>query len=217
MKILYFIIFIFLSILFLTKCIRETFNDPNYKVKQLKNFLDKKEICAILNNCNNFYDSRTVATYGNKVNDYRTSTTCSIDRRSIAHKIIADKINSLGFNPLNLETLQLTKYTEGQYFKEHFDYFNEHNIAEKGHISSNGQRLYTLFVYLKSPEEGGETYFSNLKQTFKPNEGDALLWENCKKTSTGYKYNKESKHSGLPVTKGYKIGMNIWITDKEKE
>ena len=37
----------------------------------------------------------------------------------------------------------------------------------------------TIFVYLKKPEEGGETEFPLLKKKFKLNQGDALAWTNC--------------------------------------
>jgi len=43
--------------------------------------------------------------------------------------------------------------------------------------------------------------------TFKPIKGNAVFWENIRSDGTGY---EESWHAGLPVTKGTKIGLNIW-------
>ena len=67
-----------------------------------------------------------------------------------------------------------------------------------------------MFVYLKSPDDGGETYFPNLNKKIKPVEGTAILWTNCDSNKQIY---DESLHAGLPVKKGCKIGMNLWFTD----
>tara|TARA_Y100000992_G_C21191039_1_gene455618 strand:- start:7 stop:654 length:648 start_codon:yes stop_codon:yes gene_type:complete len=211
------IIFILLlSLIIFVFIIKEKFTEnEEFDVQVIKNFLDDKEILSILGDCNNFYDSKTISRSGNKTSDYRTSTTCSLGRNSISHNLIGEKLKVFGFESSKLETLQLTKYLEGQYYKEHYDYFNERNPVEFKHIKSNGQRLYTIFVYLKVPDEGGETNFPKIGKKFKLNKGDALLWKNCEKTSNGYKYILESKHEGLPVTKGTKIGMNVWITDRQ--
>ncbi|CAI9635341.1 unnamed protein product [Alternaria burnsii] len=42
---------------------------------------------------------------------------------------------------------------------------------------------------------------------FKPIAGNAVFWENMRGDGSGY---AESWHAGLPVTKGVKIGLNIW-------
>ena len=219
MSIKYFLIIVIL-VIYACYNVYEKFNDHkknDVSLKIIKNFVDEPEILSILNECNNFYNSKTVSKTGNKVSDWRTSTTCSLNRNSNAHRIISDKLKALGYEPKKVETLQLTKYLEGQYYKEHYDYFNENNPIENNHLKTNGQRLETIFVYLRTPEEGGETYFNILDKKLKLEKGDALFWRNCEKIDDGkYNYFKESKHSGLPVKKGYKIGMNIWITDKDK-
>ncbi|PVI01323.1 hypothetical protein DM02DRAFT_641937 [Periconia macrospinosa] len=43
--------------------------------------------------------------------------------------------------------------------------------------------------------------------TFKPIRGNAVFWENMREDGTAF---GESWHAGLPVTKGTKIGLNIW-------
>jgi prolyl 4-hydroxylase len=42
---------------------------------------------------------------------------------------------------------------------------------------------------------------------FKPIPGNAVYWENMRADGSGF---AESWHAGLPVTKGEKIGLNIW-------
>ena len=43
--------------------------------------------------------------------------------------------------------------------------------------------------------------------TFKPKKGAAVFWMNFDESGRGY---KETIHAGMPVTKGVKIGLNIW-------
>ncbi|KAI1768955.1 hypothetical protein GGR53DRAFT_317940 [Hypoxylon sp. FL1150] len=45
--------------------------------------------------------------------------------------------------------------------------------------------------------------------TFKPVAGNAVFWENFRPDGTGRGWD-ESWHAGLPVTKGTKVGLNIW-------
>lgn len=45
--------------------------------------------------------------------------------------------------------------------------------------------------------------------TFKPVPGNAVFWENFKPDGTRQSY-QETWHAGLPVTKGVKVGLNIW-------
>jgi prolyl 4-hydroxylase len=42
---------------------------------------------------------------------------------------------------------------------------------------------------------------------FTPIEGNALFWVNLSPDGTG---DKRVVHAGLPVEKGWKVGMNIW-------
>lgn len=43
--------------------------------------------------------------------------------------------------------------------------------------------------------------------TFKPIEGNAVFWMNYAADGRGY---EEAWHAALPVTKGTKVGLNIW-------
>jgi prolyl 4-hydroxylase len=48
---------------------------------------------------------------------------------------------------------------------------------------------------------------SNDGVTFLPVAGNAVFWQNFDTAGRGH---KETLHAGLPVTKGQKIGLNIW-------
>ncbi len=43
--------------------------------------------------------------------------------------------------------------------------------------------------------------------TFKAKAGNAVFWMNFDAEYKGY---KETIHAGMPVTKGTKVGLNIW-------
>jgi prolyl 4-hydroxylase len=80
-------------------------------------------------------------------------------------------------------------------------------------------------VYLGAECEGGGTEFPMLETqggkwcdfvecgngregvTFKPRKGAAVFWLNFDEEGRGL---KETVHAGLPVTKGVKVGLNIW-------
>lgn len=85
-------------------------------------------------------------------------------------------------------------------------------------------------VYLKGDCEGGGTHFPRLSKptdkkwcevieceagdgasdvgvVFKPRKGAAVFWMNFDEDGRGY---KDTIHAGMPVTRGQKIGLNIW-------
>eukprot|EP01112_Ceratiomyxa_fruticulosa_P007824 TRINITY_DN2035_c0_g1_i1.p1 TRINITY_DN2035_c0_g1~~TRINITY_DN2035_c0_g1_i1.p1 ORF type:complete len:206 (-),score=47.04 TRINITY_DN2035_c0_g1_i1:66-683(-) len=113
----------------------------------------------------------------------------------------------IGCKLRDLEPLQLVKYegSNKEKFDAHYDYFDVETFKEE--IKGRGQRYYTILVYLLEPEEGGETTFVNLGLSFKPVQGDALMWNNLLPDNKG---NPKTLHQGAPVIKGRKIAMNIW-------
>ena len=210
---LYFILFIiFIILIYFISYYFEKENYVNFEIKILNDFLSNDEINIILNDCKEFSKSTVVNRYnnGSSISNQRTSTTCFFNENSKSKKLIYKKLKKLGFKN-KIESLQLTKYDKNQFYKSHHDYFGKEDI-EKLNFK---QRLYTIFVYLKNADKGGETYFEKLDKKFKPKEGNAILWPNCYKkysTDNDYHYFIESLHGGLPVEEGQKIGLNIWLT-----
>lgn len=148
--------------------------------------------------------------------DARTSTTCFLDKGGDeVIKCIEEKIAAVAKRPVShLEPLQLTRYTEGQQYKPHFDFFT------KGHKKGDRQRTATLFTYVQGIDEGcgGATVFSELKTDNKPlrvhpKTGNAVLWDNLKADGSG---NAMTRHGGEPVTCSHveKIGLNAWFGDR---
>ena len=74
-------------------------------------------------------------------------------------------------------------------------------------------RIYTLFMYLNDVEEGGGTRFTDLPDgpvTFQPQKGKAILWSSVYSNDPNT-MDPRTHHEALPVTKGEKLGANIWI------
>lgn len=134
----------------------------------------------------------------------------------------------------HLEPLQLVKYSPGEHYHFHTDWFTDpaHSVASVG-----GNRISSFFAYVKADNvTGGGTNFPMLEVpnggtggggesewcrfidcdepwengvTFKPIEGNAVYWENMHVDGSG-QGDQRTLHAGLPVTSGEKIGMNIW-------
>nr|5C5T_A Chain A, Prolyl 4-hydroxylase [Paramecium bursaria Chlorella virus 1]5C5T_B Chain B, Prolyl 4-hydroxylase [Paramecium bursaria Chlorella virus 1]5C5U_A Chain A, Prolyl 4-hydroxylase [Paramecium bursaria Chlorella virus 1]5C5U_B Chain B, Prolyl 4-hydroxylase [Paramecium bursaria Chlorella virus 1] len=105
----------------------------------------------------------------------------------------------------NFEDVQVARYKPGQYYYHHYDGDDCDDACPKD------QRLATLMVYLKAPEEGGggETDFPTLKTKIKPKKGTSIFfWVADPVTRKLY---KETLHAGLPVKSGEKIIANQWI------
>ncbi|KAL2752740.1 hypothetical protein ACRALDRAFT_1077883 [Sodiomyces alcalophilus JCM 7366] len=70
-----------------------------------------------------------------------------------------------------------------------------HEDAEQQQQQQNGRQQD------ESPDGG------RMGVIFKPRPGNAVYWENFRPDGSGY---DEAWHAGLPVTKGVKVGLNIW-------
>lgn len=200
------VLFTLLTCKYRIKNIKYYYTFPLYP-EIFKDFFSKNEIKKILDSCSQFNKSTIVKDGKLVYSNYRTSSSCFINEYSDISKFLRNKIKKT-FNLENDIELQLTHYNTGEYYDYHYDYFSANNLENKR------QRLKTIFVYLECPNKGGETEFPLLNKKFNPNVGDAIMWTNCFKSNKGYDYIKHSFHGGMKVTKGKKIGLNIWILDK---
>ncbi len=186
----YIIIFLFLIVIFYFKTnIVEKFESKKYiekeyplKYKILNNFIEKEDAEYIINNCKDFLqDSQT----GDGKSEWRTSKTVFMNSTLGYHDPVIVKLRNkvakmFNITPDYVEDINLTYYNTGDRFKHHHDYFDptegDKNIQ---YLKDSGQRMKTIFVYLKNAIEGGETYFPIENKKFKLEDGDALLWENA--------------------------------------
>lgn len=137
-----------------------------------------------------------------EVNNIRTSSGTFLERNEIVAKI-EKRVSSIMNIPVEHgEGLHILKYTPGQEYKAHYDYFAEHSRA------AENNRISTLVMYLNDVEEGGETFFPKLNLSIAPKKGSAVYFE--------YFYNDKSLneltlHGGAPVIKGEKWVATQWM------
>ena len=117
----------------------------------------------------------------------------------------------------NQEDWQVLRYKPGQEYKSHFDAANPaaadyEGVIERDRQRGCGRRVYTFFIYLNNVEEGGETDFPKLGIKIKPKPGKAALWHNLNKDGTAF--HPMSEHAGMPVIRGEKWAINVWIRQK---
>ena len=65
--------------------------------------------------------------------------------------------------------VQVVKYKKGQFYKMHHD-------QNSALYTPQGARMYTFFLYLKTPASGGATHFNDLDIHVEANRGNAILW-----------------------------------------
>lgn len=139
-----------------------------------------------------------------EVNDIRTSSSMFFQGSEIdILEKLERRISAIMCIPIeHAEGIQILKYTPGQEYKAHFDFFNSASKAAKNN------RISTLVIYLNDVEEGGETYFPKLNLSISPKKGSAVYFE--------YFYNNQdlnelTLHGGAPVIKGEKWVATQWM------
>jgi len=118
---------------------------------------------------------------------------------------LMDRISDVtGVPNVNYEYPQLLRYYKSQHYNPHHDYIFGHNDLPIG------PRIFTFFMYLTDVEEGGETHFPKLNVKVKPVKGKTILWANVMNSNPNLKDHRTG-HAALPVTKGEKYSINLWI------
>lgn len=162
-----------------------------------------------------------------QVVDEESSTSVSEDRTSksaylheVESKITANirkrAADFLKKKDQEIEGLQVVHYEEGQKFNPHHDYFDRSQKSGRDAIATAGQRVATFFVYLNDLDPqalGGETMFPEVLGglKIKPKKNMAVFWFNVLPDG---KEDERTLHAGLPLDKGEKYGVNIWLTDE---
>merc|ERR1712118_229435 len=124
-------------------------------------FLTDEEVSAFIEGCSRSF-SRSLA--GDVLSPVRTSQQCWCTGNECARdpqtrrveQRIADMIG--GFHTKYFEPFQILKYDPGQFYRVHHD-------QNSGLFTPQGARVYTFFMYLSTPEEGGGTRFTDLNIT----------------------------------------------------
>ncbi|CAI5482235.1 unnamed protein product, partial [Closterium sp. Yama58-4] len=155
------------------------------------------------------------------VSEIRTSSGAFLNKGEDAvMKAVEQRISEWTFLPLqNQEALQVLRYTQGQKYEPHVDYFHDPVNTQRG-----GHRYATVLMYLNNVTLGGETVFPKVKDespkdetwsdcakgflAVKPEKGDALLFFNLHPDGTP---DPASLHYACPVVHGVKWSAPKWI------
>lgn len=113
----------------------------------------------------------------------------------------------LGFEARQAEMLQGQRYTVGQEFKPHIDWFQQASPGWAHEKDNGGQRAFTAMVFLNAVEQGGETDFPRLGIAIEPRPGTLLIWNNADENGVP---NPWTIHAGNPVTRGVKYIVTRW-------
>ena len=103
------------------------------------------------------------------------------------------------------EPLQLLHYPAGGEYEPHHDYFDP-AYGMGALLRQGGQRVATLVIYLREPQEGGDTYFPELELSLRPRKGCGIYFEYCNARG---ELDARCLHAGTPVVRGDK-----WIATK---
>ncbi len=175
------------------------------KMEVIPNFLSGEECRDLIDYCEKicFSQSLVLQRRGVIVDEVadpniRSSTSALLFDRNfpVLAKIYQLCADLEGVSPLDIETIQCVRYTDGQKFRPHFD------------GSTDLPRLTTYLIYLNDCFEGGETYFSMFDQSVVPVTGTCLRFQSCDRQG---RIIWQSEHGGMPVTKGVKYALNIWV------
>ncbi|TVY37635.1 Prolyl 4-hydroxylase [Lachnellula subtilissima] len=123
----------------------------------------------------------------------------------------------------NIESLQVTRYLEGQHFKHHYDW-----TPDPRQVNETTNRETTIFAILEADCSMCGTEFPALAinwtlednkwcrfvdcnsteaLTIKPIPGSAIFWRNLHSDGSG---DARTMHAGQKVERGVKVGLNIW-------
>ena len=147
--------------------------------------------------------------YGDKGEaGYRTSFSGDVDRTDPFVKMIERRIDDLlGIDPAFGESVQGQRYTPGQEFRAHYDWFWTLGDYWPDVKAAGGQRSWTAMAYLNDVEEGGMTEFVPLGISLPPQRGLLLVWNNV--TPDG-RPNSDTLHAAQPVVRGTKYVITKW-------
>ena len=146
---------------------------------------------------------------------------------TIVAKIKARAASFCGLLPYDsVEVIQLVRYSGTDKINMHTDWYNPPIRNEKGRLFN---RFASFFIYIDGSCTAGETWFPDLPpprngsgkydtkfKTHKsgqglaviPRAGSGLFWMNLREDGTG---DERSRHAGMPVGEGTKVGMNIFV------
>jgi len=172
------------------------------------------------------------STEGKVVKQMRSSyqTFLSYDENSDMRRLHAGTAKLLRAPRENLHEFQVLRYTEGQHYDAHRDYWDPREFPDVPRFTSAEgfwqMRHATLLWYLSGPDAGGETWFPRAHggpvpygewmacdsrgAKVSPRNATAVLFYSLRADGDIDEY---SWHCGCPVTSGVKWAANSWLSN----
>ena len=150
---------------------------------------------------------------GGMVSDVRTSMSTYIpfDVVDIISRYVELKIiRETGEDLLASEPMSILRYSPGQYYRPHVDYFDPNLTVSEELMQDGGQRRASAVTYLAAPSAGGGTSFPNLKLTVPASAGSTLWFRNCFDDG---QIDERSLHAGDAVEQGEKWVVTKWFRE----
>lgn len=184
---------------------------PHLEIYGRHDFLSAEE-CAGLRDLIDTDAQPSTLFSGSANADYRTSHSCNLSPWEPLVLAVSDRICALTGLPADHgETLQGQRYTQGQEYKVHCDYFPVTAGYWPAMMRTGGQRTWTGMIYLSPVEAGGETHFPHCEFMVPPREGMLLLWNNLDREGAP---NPFSLHAARPVERGMKYVVTKWFRER---
>jgi len=185
---------------------------PKLELFQLREFIDARHCRELIELIDAGRRPSTIAD-DNGDAYFRTSETCDLDPDEEPVIRLEQMLQQLGkIDPAYGEPLQGQRYSAGQEFKPHTDYFAPDGADYAKFCSVAGQRTWTFMIYLNEVEAGGATRFKAANKTFRPEVGKLVCWNNRRADRS---VNPSTLHHGMKVRKGTKYVITKWYREKE--
>lgn len=177
----------------------------------LNGFLTEAECAGIITQIDGVARPSTLYA-GTEIEGFRTSFSGDLSPLDpLVMRVDALLSQLTGIDPRHGEPLQGQRYTPGQRFGPHHDWFHSDQPYWAEERLRGGQRSWTAMIYLNKPDAGGETAFTKLGIVVDPVPGVLLLWNNADVAGAP---NNLALHEGSPVQAGRKYVVTKWYRER---
>ena len=148
------------------------------------------------------------------VHEMRTnSTTCfpAADSDPLLQLINHRVAQACGLPLAHQEVIAVLHYRPGQTYEDHFDFIDPEVPRFREELTTRGQRVATVLIYLSAGYEGGETDFPLLGWRHKGRPGDALVFRNVNDAGEP---DRRTLHAGRAPTSGEKWLLSKWVRSR---
>lgn len=185
--------------------------NPRIEMFVLRGFLSGDECDALIARIERDRRPSTIAD-SNGDHTFRTSETCDLPMQEPDVVALDEKFSALSGIDRNFgEPIQGQRYSPGQEFKAHTDYFDPQGADYARFCSIAGQRTWTFMVYLNDVDAGGATRFKVIDKLIQPERGKLVCWNNRRADGSG---NPATLHHAMKVRKGLKYVVTKWYREK---